>query len=324
MKRGARWLLALAVASFAVPLPAMAEKIPLPAAAKEGIARMYGGDPDGAIALFRTLEESQPEDPLGYLLEGEARWWKIYCAAYEVKWGMVDAWKKPKEARDNEYLALAEKAIHLAEKQLAAKETAKMHLYAGIGLALEARLHGLRDEHRATAHAGVKAREHFLRALELDPDMADADAGLGLYNYYVDTLSGFVKVLRVFMGIPGGSKKEGIRQLERAMKEGELTAVEARFYLAKNLRTYDHQYEQAITILEPLVESYPHNPIFLLLLGNVNAENGRAVKAAEYLHAAQGATHTEADCGTGAGSSACEPCAARVKAVAQTMLATVP
>src|SRR4029077_11461091 len=30
MKRGARWLLALAVASLAVPLPALAEKTPLP------------------------------------------------------------------------------------------------------------------------------------------------------------------------------------------------------------------------------------------------------------------------------------------------------
>lgn len=322
MKHVARWLVALAL--LVAPLPAMAEKIPLPAAAKEGIARMYGGDPDGAIVLFRTLEEAQPEDPLGYLLEGEARWWKIYCAAYEIKWGMIDAWKRPKAAGDNEYLALAEKAIHLAEKQLAAKETAEMHLYAGVGLALQARLHGLRDEHRATAHAGVKAREHFLRALQLDPDMADADTGLGLYNYYVDTLSGFVKMLRVFMGIPGGSKKEGVRQLERAMKEGELTAVEARFYLAKNLRTYDQHYEEAITTLEPLVERYPHNPVFLLLLGNLNAEAGHSAKAAEYIHAAQNAGKMEADCGNGAGSAACEPCMARVKAVTQAMLAALP
>jgi tetratricopeptide (TPR) repeat protein len=323
MKHRVRCLLALGVALLAA-LPALGEKIPLPPAAKEGIARMYGGDPDGAMVLFRTLEESQPEDPLGYLLEGEARWWKMYCAAYEIKWGMIDAWKRPKAASDNDYLALADKAIHLAEKQLAAKETAEMHLYAGIGLALQARLHGLRDEHRATAHAGVKAREHFLRALQLDPDMADADAGLGLYNYYIDTLSGFVKVLRVFMGIPGGSKKEGIRQLERAMNEGELTAAGARFYLAKNLRTYDHQYEQAITILEPLVEQYPHNPVFLLLLGNLNAELSRSAKATEYIHAAQNAAHAEADCGSCAGCSACGPCAARMKLVAQAMLATLP
>ena len=39
-----------------------------------------------------------------------------------------------------------------------------------------------------------------LRALELDPQMADATAVLGVYNYYVDTLSGIVKLLRVFHG----------------------------------------------------------------------------------------------------------------------------
>ena len=121
-----------------------------------------------------------------------------------------------------------------------------MRFYAGMAYALRARLTGLRGERRATAKAGVRAREHFLRALELDPGMTDAYTGIGLYNYYVDTLSAMAKVLRFFMGIPGGDKNEGIRQLQLAAQSGTVTRAGARFYLAKNLRTYDLDYARSV------------------------------------------------------------------------------
>lgn len=270
---------------------------------------MYAGDTDGAIRLFREIEQAEPGEPLGYLLEGEARWWKMYCAALEVKWGMVDAWERSKRPGDRQYLALADRAIHLAQARLKENDTAEMHLYAGLGWALEARLYALRDEKRAAARTGVRARAEFLRALALDPALADADTGLGLYNYYVDTLSTFVKILRFFMGIPGGDKKEGMRQLTAAMNRGELTSVEARFYLAKNLRTYDYQYERALALLQPLVEQYPRNPIFLLLRGNLYAELGRQELAAADFRAAENLPLADS------------ACAARVRAVAGAFLA---
>lgn len=280
------------------------EKLNLPPEALNAMEKMYSGDPDAAIAIARGLEQAQPENALGYLLEGEARWWKIYCAACDVKWGRVDAAKRARRPEDDAYLALAEKVVHLAEAGIAKSDTPVLHLYAGMGWALQARLYGLRSEARNVARAGVRARSEFLRALQLDPEMADAKVGLGLYNYYVDTLSGFVRVLRFFMGIPGGNKMEGIQQLETGMKDGVLMAVEARFYLAKNLRTYDEQYERAATILEPLVSRYPKNPIFLLLLGNLNAELSRNAKASNYFHAALDLMVPDPACATRVGAVA--------------------
>ena len=92
---------------------------------------------------------------------------------------------------------------------------------------------GLRYQKMPVARAGVEGRKHLLRCLELDPKMADANLGLGIYNYYVDTLSAMAKVLRFFMGIPGGDKRVGLRQLETAATKGELTQAEARFNMAK-------------------------------------------------------------------------------------------
>lgn len=298
-------------------LPARAaEKLRLPGEVKAAMETMYAGDFDGAIRILHGFELAQPENPLGFLLEGEALWWKIYCANSQVKYGMVDAWRRGKRPEDDEYLALTDKITRLAQERLAKSDTAEMHLYAGLGLALRARMDALRGENRAVAHAGVAARAEFLRALELDPQMADATGGVGLYNDYVDSLPGIVKFLRIFMGIPGGNKKEGIQQMQTAIEHGVLMPVEMRFFLAKNLRTYDQEYERAITIAEPLAERYPKNPVFQLLLGNLNVEMGRSGRAAEYFRAVKALAATDPGCSNCGGCAGCSDCAAHARELA--------
>jgi tetratricopeptide (TPR) repeat protein len=298
------------VALLLAPTPGRAAGIALSPEAAQALDQIYNGEPDAAVATAHGIEQAQPDSPVGFLLEAEAQWWKMYCAACEIKWGMLDAWKRGKKPEDQRYLALADSAIRLARAQIAKSDTAQMHVYLAIGFALKARLYSLRDEKHDLVHAGVAARSECLRALQLDPDMADATAALGLYNYYVDTLSGIAKVLRFFMGIPGGNKEEGIRQMKIGMERGAFLAVDSRFYLAKNLRTYDHQYDEAVQIAEPLIARYPRNPVFLLLLGNLNVELGRNDKAAEYFHAAQAASIPDATC------------AARVRNLANSLLAS--
>ena len=280
--------LVFAASLFALLLasPLSAANISLPPEAIQAMDRIYADDPEAAIPIARSIEQTQPDHPLGYFLEAEALWWKRYCAACEIKYGMVEAWKQSKEPEDEAYLRITDKEIRAAEGRLAKSETAEMHVYAGIGYDLEARIYALRSENRNVARVGVKGRAEMLRALELDPHMADASAVLGIYNYYVDTLSPIVKLLRVFMGIPGGSKETGVKQLRVGMNQGVLMAVDARFILARALRQYDQKYEQALSVAEPLGVRYPRNPIFLLLLGNLNAELGRNANAAKYFRSA--------------------------------------
>ena len=294
-------------------LPARAGGFTLSPEAGRALDQIYSGDPDAAIVTAHGIEQAQPESPVGYLLEGEAEWWKMYCAACDIKWHQFDAWKCPREPEDDAYFALADKAISLARTQLAKSDTAEMHLYAGLGYALKARLYALRDEKRNIARVGVAARSEFLRALELDPDMADATAGLGLYNYYVDTLSTIAKVLRFFMGIPGGSKQEGIREMKTGIERGAFMAVDSRFYLARNLRSFDERYEEALSVAEPLTGRYPRNPIFQLLAGNLNLELGRNDKALQYFHAVLAPAESDPD----------PACTARTRDLANSFLATI-
>lgn len=268
----------------------------LPAGSADTIEKIYSFDLEGALQNALRMEQEQPDHPLGYLLEAEAIWWKIWCTTADFRYGMTDVRRRPKLAADQHYFALAAKVSSMAEAQLKVHETAEMQFYAGMGDALAARLRGLRGEARATAKAGVRAREHFLRAKQLDPGLADADFGLGLYNYYVDTLSGLARILRFFMGIPGGSKQEGIRQLQHAINDGVLTAPAARFYLAIDLHRYDEQYERALSVIGPLADKYPSNPLFQLARGDLYAKLSRKEQALASYHAAAAISIPDSEC----------------------------
>jgi len=299
-----RWLaypvLILAV-SFAAACPARAQQPSsqnwrLPDAAEQILHDLYSGDTAAALVGAQQIRSDSPNAPLGYLLEGEIRWWRIYCGSLEYHYNFLELHRLPRAAKDDSDLLLASREIEIAEKSLAAHETAELHLYAGMGYALRARLMDLHGDHGGTARAGVHAREHFLRALELDPLLTDANFGLGLYNYYVDTLSGIARALRFFMGIPAGNKKEGLRQLESAIASGDLTRIEARYYLAINLRTYDREYQRAAELLEPLVRDFPQNPVFTLMLANMNALLNRKEKANALFLAAEAMNISDTNC----------------------------
>jgi tetratricopeptide (TPR) repeat protein len=271
------------------PVPEPPGRLTLPPSTSLVLEHIYDGRRDLALAETHQLEEQAPEDPLGYLLEAETEWWKIWLVSAEFKYGMTMARHHGKTPSDEHYLELTTKAYNLAESQLRQHNTGEMHLYAALADALAARLYAMRSEYHASARAGVRARENFLAALALDPTLADAYTGLGLYNYYVDTLSVLAKAMRFLMGIPGGTKEEGIRQLQRGIQEGKLSVPLARFYLAMNLFNYDQRYEEALRVISPLTEKYPRNPMFQLMQGDLNAKLGRKQLAESNYRAADAA-----------------------------------
>ncbi len=280
----------------ALSAPARASHLTLPPETPAILDEIYSFDLDGAIESAQRMEQQRPNHPLGYLLEAEALWWRIWCTSADFKYGMSDARRRPKLEADQHYIQLSAKALALAEAQIKQSESAEMHFYAGMAEASLARLYGLRGENRNAARSGVRGREHLLRAKALDRDLADTDLGLGLYNYYVDTLSAIARILRFFMGIPGGSKQEGVRLLEHAMTQGVLTSQVARFYLALNLHRYDQQYEQALNVIGPLVEKYPTNPLFQLARGDLYAKLGRKQLALASYRAASALRVQDSEC----------------------------
>src|ERR1700674_1603119 len=148
--------------------PARASKITLPPETPAILDKIYSFDLSGAVEAAKRMEQEHPDHPLGYLLEAEAIGWRIWCASAEFKYGMTDARRRAKSSDDRHYLELAAKASSLAEVQSKQHESAEMRFYAGMADAAAARLYALRGENRNAARAGVRARDHFLRAQTVD------------------------------------------------------------------------------------------------------------------------------------------------------------
>ena len=164
------------------PNPIRATQLTLPPETSGILEKIYSFDLDGAEESAKQLQKEHPDHPLGYLLESDAIWWSFWCTAAEFKYGMSDARRRGKLPADQHYLELAATASSLASAQIHKSDSAEMEFYAGMADAAAARLYALRGENRNTARFGVRAREHFLRAKTLDPSLADADFGLGLYD----------------------------------------------------------------------------------------------------------------------------------------------
>jgi hypothetical protein len=114
-------------------------KLSLPPNISTILDHIYSGRRDLALPEIHQLEQQAPEDPLGYLLEAESDWWRIWCSAAEFKYGMTMARHLDKLPADQHYLDLTSKAHSLAEASLRRHDSAEMHLYAGLADALATR-----------------------------------------------------------------------------------------------------------------------------------------------------------------------------------------
>jgi hypothetical protein len=238
------------------------------------------------MEMFRQIQKSDPESPLGYLLEADAIWWKIYLTegnlidpdVFEALSGAVTPY-------DGDFRRLDDLAILKAETRLRAhQDEARNYFYEGLAYGLRARLEALRDHALATAHAGKRLRSFSLAALKLDPNLNDAYFGVGLYNYFEDTLPTYVKMLRFLILLPGGDRLVGLSQIQRAMEKGQLVTPEARFHLAKDYsRPMERQLTRSLELLRQMEQQYPHNPLWKLLVGSVELRMGD-VKEGEALY----------------------------------------
>ena len=248
---------------------------------RHGLDLMMDGDLDGAIAVCKEIQKKDPQSPVGYLLEADAAWWRIYYSTANLidpdVFSATDTLSTPYDGHFEDLLNIT---IEKSEASIRAdRDVARSYLYEGMAYALRARLAGLRDKELPTARAGKKMRALLLKALELDPSLTDAYLGVGIYNYFVDTLSAIVKILRWFIGLPGGSRDEGLKQMQLAAEKGDLTRTEAKFYLAKDFsRQNERQFERSIQIFQRLEREYPHNPLWPMVLSSLYCRMGQPEK----------------------------------------------
>jgi tetratricopeptide (TPR) repeat protein len=267
--------------AVAEPRPVQINDLQARQYAARGLDLIMDGDLDRATEIFQQIEREDPQSPLGYLLEADAVWWRIYYTTANLidpdVFAVTDSQITPYDAH---FQDLINTTILRAEaSRRAGQGMPRSYLYEGMAYALKARLAGLRDKDLPTARAGKKMRFYLLKALQLDPNLTDAYLGIGIYNYFVDTLSAIVKLLAWIIRLPGGSRAEGLRQLELVTRQGELGKDDARFYLAKDYsRPEERQYVKSLQLFEEIAQEFPHNPLWPMLIGSLHFRIGERTK----------------------------------------------
>jgi tetratricopeptide (TPR) repeat protein len=257
------------LASAAVPQAQQSEELQT---AEHGVSLLMNAHIRDAVQVFHQIQSSDPSSPLGYLLEADADWWKIYLRTGNLVdpdvFDVVSSESTPYDAHFDETVR---QTIAKAEANIQAhRDVARNEMYEGLAYALRARLLGLRGKDLPTARAGKKMRSLLMDAVEKDPSLADAYLGIGIYNYFVDTLPGIVKLLRWLIGLPGGDRQKGLEQLQDTADHGSLTSGEALFYLGKDYsRSSEGHFDKSLEYFEKLARRYPDNGLWKILSGSI-------------------------------------------------------
>jgi tetratricopeptide (TPR) repeat protein len=196
---------------------------------------------DEALAYFKKLETEEPESLTGTV--GQLAVWQVRMFEnYDFRF-------------ENEFLEVSNLNKEKINKVLENSESTPWQLFlagtsAGIrGFFLMRKGHPF----QALGEAGL-AEKTLKKVLQKDPSYADAYLGLGMYEYWRSVFTGRIKILPFFKD----KRKEGIAQLEKAMREGRVAGALAQiatafcFFEARN-------FNRGIPILKNLLQSYPES-----------------------------------------------------------------
>jgi tetratricopeptide (TPR) repeat protein len=197
-----------------------------------------------------------PKETCG-LMRATAAWWRI----------QIDPGDKSRDAAFRSQID----AVIAAVEAWAAREPkrADAWFFVGASYGLRVPFRALRGERLAAARDAKQVKDALERALALDPSLQDAYFGIGLYRYYADILPAALKFLRWMLLLPGGNKVEGLQQMQRARERGELLRGEADFQLVWIDLWYEQKVDEALRLLDGLRTAYPHNPLFVQSIAEV-------------------------------------------------------
>ena len=205
--------------------------------------------------------------------------------ACDVIGAVNDYWRlllNPEDtSHDAALLARINGAIGAAEAWVAREpKRAEAWFYLGGAYGTRVLLRGLRGQYLSAARDGKRIHDCLQLAISLDPSLADAYFGLGLYHYYAAIAPRAARILSMLMFLPGGDRAGGLKEMEQTRSKGMLLRGEADYQLHLIYLWYEKQHATALRLIEGLHARYPNNPIFHLRLADVQGNYLRHHQAA--------------------------------------------
>ncbi|MFQ3640524.1 MAG: tetratricopeptide repeat protein, partial [Chloracidobacterium sp.] len=247
-----------------------------------GFDALYNLDYRGARDAFEQLTKLDPAHPAGYLDIANCMWAeKLYRARrlQATTYAGTSFFADTKETFDSDfdrrYREAITRAIEVADARLKENPRDTVALY------YKGAAHGLLGAYEATITRAFlaalsqsnKSVALHREVLKLDPDYADANLSIGLYNYVVGSLPLPVKLLAALGGVRG-SRKRGLAQVAKAADEGR-TARDAARLLLITLYKREKRYADALPYLEAFTRQYPANYVARLELADTLVRLGQ-------------------------------------------------
>jgi hypothetical protein len=284
-------------ANFAL---AAGQPLKLPDALQAALESLNDGHYQQILTARPILAESFPSHPLPALMAAEANWGLIFCQTGHITSSEIWNTTTVKTTTfDGALFQAVEDTIATAKEMEAQPDSAALgDLYDGLAHGVVAKLYTLRGEVLKSGQEGKQMREFLLQAAARDSALqAEADAGLGAYNYYADVLSPLLKFVRFFLLIPGGDRQRGLEQLRSAAANAVLVGPEARYELAKIYGLRENRSADALTLFRGLADHYPDNALYALSAALQAEPIGEKPLAVEYARkAVQASARMDAVC----------------------------
>ena len=195
-----------------------------------------------------------------------------YLQALALEWRLEQ--DPASRAHDAEALALADRALGLADARLARDPAdARALLARGAAHGVKSRLHLFRWEKGPASREAVRMREALVAARAAGAEALDLDFGLGLYDYYADTLPRFFKLVAFVLRIPGGDRERGLERVARVARGGSLFHDdEARVQMYDIHSYFEHEPDRALHWIREMWRLHPGWPIWGLKLAQLLGE----------------------------------------------------
>jgi len=228
---------------------------------RAALGLVYDGAFAAAAERLAALAEEDPLDPVG-----------PYLHALALEWRLEQ--DRARRDLDAEVLRLADVALARAAARLGHEPGDGRALLArGAAHGVKSRLHLFRRQKAEAARESVRMRESLLAARDGGVLVSDLDFGLGLYDYYADTLPRLFRLVRFFAGIPGGDRERGLDAIARAARGGTLFhGTEARVQMFEIQSYFEDDPDGALHWIREMRREYPGWPLWGLKLSELLRE----------------------------------------------------
>ena len=254
---------------------------------RQGFEDFYNLDYAAAYKVFTTVAQEHPDDPMAwnYLLFTVIFRELYHQDLLDTTFYAHDSFLTTKRdvqvapATRREIEDLTNKVIGMCDARLKTDPRDKnAYFERGYAKGMHAAFITLVDHsYAAAARQGYSARNDSEQALKIDPQYADAYMAVGIQQFAVASLPGWVRVLVGIMGV-GGNKEKGLEMMRKAAAHGVVTSVESRTALSLFLR-HDGRYPEALAVQKALANEYPHDYLFRLEVANLTKDEGHGLEA---------------------------------------------